>query len=217
MVCRRRSTCRRHGLTRYDAHPSLRGRRVFIFVGRLERWQKGLDLLLEAFGEAGLRDKAALVLVGPDCLESRRALRLQAERLGISRDVVFHAPAFGQDRANLLAAADVFSHPSRWEGLSLSVLAAAAAEKACLITGEADPLGAFERTGAAIIVQPNVSSIAEGLRLAAALSGDELRQIGARARAVADVEFRWPLIAQQLVDAYQHALGDERPACLLGS
>ena len=45
-------------------HPWLRGRQVFMFIGRLDPWQKGLDLLIEAFARAALRDAAALVLVG---------------------------------------------------------------------------------------------------------------------------------------------------------
>src|SRR4029453_12480057 len=48
----------------------LRDRKVFMFIGRLDLWQKGLDLLIEAFADAGLRD-AALVLVGPDYRGSR--------------------------------------------------------------------------------------------------------------------------------------------------
>jgi len=189
----------------YAERPWLRGRLVFMFIGRLEHWQKGLDLLLEAFAQAELRE-ATLVLVGPDCRGSRRVLTALAKRLGISSDVVFMESAFGQDRANLFAAANVFVHPSRWEGLSLSVLAAAATGKACLITREADPLGELERARAAIVVEANVSSIAEGLRRAAALRHDDLRAMGARARSVVEDNFSWPSIAGTLVEAYRRAL-----------
>ena len=189
----------------YEANASLRGRRIFMFIGRLEPWQKGLDLLIEAFAQAGLRD-AALVVVGPDWFGSRRTLGTLAERLGISSQVVFMGAAFGQDRANLFAAADVFVHPSRWEGMSLSVLAAAAAGKPCIITREADPLGELEPAQAAIIVEGNVSSIAEGVRQAAALSPQELQVMGARAQRVAETHLTWSSIAVRLVDAYRSAL-----------
>jgi glycosyltransferase involved in cell wall biosynthesis len=189
----------------YAALPWLRDQHVFMFIGRLDSWQKGLDLLVNAFARAGLRD-AALVLVGPDYRGSRRALTTLTGRLGISSRVVFVDAAFGPDRANLFAAADVFVHPSRWEGVSLSVLAAAAAGKACLITREADPLGELERAQAAIIVEASVSSVAEGLKRATALSRQELQVIGARARRVADAHFTWPAIAGKLIDAYRLAL-----------
>ena len=189
----------------YAESPWLRDRQVFMFIGRLDPWQKGLDLLIEAFAHAGLRE-AALVLVGPDCRGSRRTLATLADRLGILSQLVFTGPAFGQDRANLFAAADVFVHPSRWEGLSLSVLAAAAAGKPCLITREADPLGELERAQAAVIVEANVSSIAAGLRRAATLSGDELHTMGTRAKRVAETHFTWPAIAERLVAAYRSTL-----------
>jgi len=189
----------------YAEHPGLRGQRVFMFVGRLDLWQKGLDLLVEAFASAEL-PQASLVLVGPDWRGSRRALATRAEQLGISTRVVFIEPAFGQQKANLFAAADVFVHPSRWEGLSLSVLAAAAAGKACLITREADPLGELERAQAAVVVEATVSRIAEGLRQAAALSRQDLDIMGTRARRVAESHFTWPSIAATLVEAYRRAL-----------
>ena len=192
----------------YAEHPGLRDQRVFMFVGRLDPWQKGLDLLVEAFASAELPD-ASLVLVGPDCRGSRRALATRAERLGVSSRVVFIEAAFGQARADLFAAADVFVHPSRWEGLSLSVLAAAAAGKACMLTREADPLGELERAHAAVVVDASVSSIAQGLRHAATLSRHELHIMGTRARHVAETHFTWPSIAAKLVEAYRRGLAPQ--------
>jgi glycosyltransferase involved in cell wall biosynthesis len=121
-------------------------------------------------------------------------------------DVVFVDAAFGQDRANLFAAADVFVHPSRWEGVSLSVLAAAAAGKPCLLTREADPLGELERAQAAILVEGNVLSLSEGLRRAAALSRRELEDMGIRARRAAEARFTWTSMAHRLGEAYRRAL-----------
>jgi glycosyltransferase involved in cell wall biosynthesis len=180
-----------------------------MFIGRLDPWQKGLDLLVEAFARAGLHD-AGLVLVGPDCRGSRRTLEALADRLGVSAQVVFTGPAFGDDRANLFAAADVFVHPSRWEGVSLAVLAAAAAGKPCLITREADPLGELERAEAAIVVEATVSSIAAGLRRAATLSDQERQAMGQHARRVAEAQFTWPSIADKLGDFYRSALEHTR-------
>jgi glycosyltransferase involved in cell wall biosynthesis len=188
----------------FERWPHLRGRRVFMFLGRLDAWQKGLDLLLEGFASARL-PAAALILIGPDYRGARHRLTERAGRLGILSDVAFMEPAFGIDRANLFAAADVFVHPSRWEGLSLSVLAAAAAGKPCLITGLADPLGELARAGAAIIVEPHVGSIAAGLQRASALDRRQLQEMGRRARGVAADQFTWPSLAARLVAAYASA------------
>lgn len=192
----------------FARYPSLAGRRIFMFIGRLDPWQKGLDLLIEAFARADLRD-AALILVGPDYRDSRRSLAGLAERLGILSRVVFTGAAFGDERARLFAATDVFVHPSRWEGQSLSVLAAAAAGKPCLITRDADPLGALERANASVTVEPTVSSIAEGFVKFAALRACDLRVMSARAKQVAGAHASWPTIAERLAEAYRRALRHE--------
>jgi len=199
-----------HADALYVKHPWLRDRRVFMFIGRVDAWQKGLDLVVKAFAQASMPD-SALVLVGPDYRGSQNALRLLASRLGVSPQLIFMEPAFGEDRANLLAAADVFIHPSRWEGMSLSVLAASAAGKPCLITRDADPLGELERAHAALIVEATVTSVAAGLIQACCLSGEDLQAMGARALRVAEAHFTWPSIATRMGDAYRRAIRAERP------
>jgi glycosyltransferase involved in cell wall biosynthesis len=189
----------------YVRCPWLRDRQVFMFIGRLDAWQKGLDLLIQAFARARLRD-AALVLIGPDHRGSQRVLRTLAERLGILSDVVFLEPVFDEERANMLAAADVFVHPSRWEGVSLSVLAAAAAGKPCVITREADPLGHLEQEQAAVIVQADVSNIAQGLTKTSTLGSEGLRRMGMRARTVAAAYPKWDSIAAMMVSEIRNLL-----------
>jgi glycosyltransferase involved in cell wall biosynthesis len=189
--------------------PWVRGRFVFMFVGRLDVWQKGLDLLIISFAHARLRD-AALVLVGPEWRGSRRALARLAERHGVLSQVVFREPAFGEDRANLFAAADVFVHPSRWEGLSLSVLTAAAAGKPCLITREADPLGTLQGAEAAFIVDATVSSLTAGLRQTTMVRREELQKMGARGRGAVERHFSWHSTARELVHAYQAVFSPAR-------
>ena len=109
--------------------------------------------------------------------------------------MIFAGQAFGEDRSNLFAGADVFVHPSRWEGLSLSVLAAAAAGKPCLITRDADPLGELERAQAAILVDANVESIADGLRRAAVLPGENCWRWALAPGPWRLSKFDWPTIA----------------------
>jgi len=189
----------------YHEHPELRHSKIFMFIGRLDTWQKGLDLLIEGFAAAALRD-VALVLVGPDCRGSRHSLQALIDRRGLSLRVVLLEPAFGQDRVNLLAAAHMFVHPSRWEGVSLAVLGAAAAGTPCLLTRQADPLGELQRSRAAIVVEPTASSVAEGMRRAAALSASELQTMRARARCVVSAHPTWAMVAERLARAYRLAL-----------
>lgn len=184
--------------------PPLAGRRIFTFVGRLDPYTKGLDLLLLGFARADARG-AALVIVGPDWRGSRRKLEKLVAELDLTSRVVFTGAAFGQQKADLLAASDVVVHPSRWEGVSLSVLEGAAVGKPCLLTRPADPGGALAQAGAAISVEPSVEGVAGAVARFAAMTPERLSQMGARGRALIVSRFTWTAAAQTLADAYAEA------------
>ncbi len=177
---------------------------TFLFLGRLDPEQKGLDLLLEAWSEARLGASARLILVGPSWRNSRPRLEALASRLGVAAEVVFAGPASGRTKIDLLRLASVFVHVSRWEGLAFSVLEAAALGKPCLLTAAADPRGRFADTGAAIAVRPTPAEIASGLRSFARMNVAQREAMGRRARDLVESEFTWTPIARTLITAYRN-------------
>jgi glycosyltransferase involved in cell wall biosynthesis len=182
--------------------PSLQGKRIFLFLGRLDPVPKGLDLLLEAFAVARV-PKAVLVLVGPDWRGSLVRLREQVRYLGLEERVVFTGPVFGEEKWAYLAGADVFVHPSRWEaGLPFSVLEALAMGKPVLVSRAADP-GEIRVSGAGVTVEPRVAELSEALRALGTSSPEELERMGRRARALVEERYNWRIIAGRLVEAYQ--------------
>ena len=188
-------------------HPILDGRRVFLYLGRLDPAQKGLDLLVEAFTAAHL-EAAALVLVGPDYRGGRRRLEGLLARRRPSSPILLLDAVYGTERFEAIAGADVFVNTARWEGTPIAVLEAAAAGKPCLLSPVADPLGRLSESGGALCVAPRVDAIAEGLRRLADADAEALGHMGERARAVAVSEFRWPSSARLLAEAYaRHANG----------
>lgn len=194
-------------------HPILAGRRIFLFLGRLDPAQKGLDLLIRAFAAAGI--EAALVLVGPDFRGGRRKLERLVARVRPLAPVVFGGPVYGRARLDVLAGADVFVNPSRWEGMPIAVLEAAAMEIACLLTPPADPLGRLSASGAAVSVAPEVGAIADGLRRLQRASAADLHRMGQRAREIVASEFTWERGARLLADAYARHAGEPGLAPLL--
>ena len=188
-----------------ERHPELRGRRVFLFLGRLDPAQKGLDLLVRAFAAARL-DGAALVVVGPDYRRGRRSLERLLRRLRPSGPVVLREPVYGRERFEVLAGADVFVDTARWEGMPIAVLEAAALGRPCLLTPPADPLGRLSRAGGALAVEPRVESIMEALRELARMPAGELAAMGRRACEIATAEFSWSSSARILTRAYEAVL-----------
>jgi glycosyltransferase involved in cell wall biosynthesis len=178
-------------------------KRIFLFLGRLDAEQKGLDLLLRAFAQAQT-DAAALVVAGPDWGGNRLRLERAAQELGISSAVYFTGSVFGPQKFAFLADADVFVHPSRWEaGVPFSVLEAAAMRKPCLFTPEADASGIMSRYGAGIAVQPDAASISAGIRQFMTTDTSALEAMGERARSMIEAEFNWRPIAQRIVNSYR--------------
>lgn len=184
-----------------ELHPEVRGRRVFLFVGRVDPTTKGLDLLLDAFARTPLG--WALVLIGPGRGSDLQRLRELSRRLGLGSSVVFAGPAYGQTKYDLLAGAHVFVHPSRTEaGLPFSVLEAAALGKPCLVTQATDPSGLLARYGAGIVVPAEADEIANALASFASMDAARLTGMGANARTMVEREFRWEPIAGTIIDSY---------------
>lgn len=183
--------------------PQLAGRRIFLFLGRLDADQKGLDLLVRGFALA--RDEsAALVLAGPDLRGHQATLEGIAQDLGVSSSVFFTGSVFGREKYACLSDADVFAHPSRWEaGVPFSVLEAAAMRKPCLFTPGADASGIMGSYDVGVQVLADASSVGAGVSHFMAMSDAELLALGDRARCMVETEFNWKPTAQKLVDAYR--------------
>jgi glycosyltransferase involved in cell wall biosynthesis len=187
------------------------GALTFLFLGRLDPEQKGLDMLLEAWKRAALGEHARLILVGPSWRGGQMRLDVLAKRLGIESGIEFTGPAAGAHKIDLLRCASVFVLPSRWEGLSFAVLEAAALAKPCLLTVPSDPLGRFAAADAAVIVEPTQAAIAAGLQRYAEMNPADRSAMGERGRRLVEDEFTWPPVARTLVAAYRTAAAQRKP------
>ena len=187
-----------------ERFPAARGRRVALFLGRLDPLHKGLDLLLEGFARAVPRaPELLLAFVGPNWRGKQGELERLAARLGVSDRVIFWGPAHGREKYDLLASASVAVHTSRWEaGVPFSILEALAAGRPCLVSHAADPLGLIASSGAGATIRAEVGEIAGALEGLARASDADLARQGERARDLARREFAWPRIAGTVIAAY---------------
>lgn len=182
--------------TTLDAQPA------FAFCGRLTQHTKGLDLLLDGWARylaRGGRGRLALVGDGPD----RDALEARARALGPGARVTFHGALFGAEKLALLRACDVFLHPSRHEGMPVSVLEAAALGLPCVLSHETNLGEPFTRRAAGLVLPHNdAEHIARALlecdRLA---QSGELARLGANARALVVEEHDWRTLAGRAAHA----------------
>jgi len=186
-----------------EKHPELKGKKIFLFLGRLALHHKGLDLLVNGFSLFKSRDKYLLKIAGPDSEGKRKKLERMCDKLKIFPNVIFLGPVYGKEKNKLLKSIDVFVHTSRYEGISFAILEAAAFKKPLLLTPAADPCGMVKRYRAGVIVSPNSKCIADGFKKIAQLDKLELKRMGNRAGEMIKNEFSWENTALLLLDAYK--------------
>jgi len=167
-------------------------------VGRLYVF-KGFEYLLRALPPVFVDfPRARLILCGTGPLESR--LRGECERAGIADRV--HFLGFREDIPQVMAALDVFVQPSLREGLSISLIEAAAAglpSVACTITGNAE----IVRHGQTGILVPPADPAALGAAVRSLLEDPEAaREMGRAARRHAEARFSVERMVTEHLAAY---------------
>jgi glycosyltransferase involved in cell wall biosynthesis len=114
--------------------PELRGKRIFLFLGRLHP-KKGCELLVEAFANVAQHDPSLqLVMAGPDGSDLRQRLCALAERLGVDRSISWPGMLTGQLKMGAYRAAEAFVLPSHQENFGMSVAEALACSVPVLIS-----------------------------------------------------------------------------------
>ncbi len=110
---------------------------------------------------------------------------------------------------------DAFILPSFSEGLPMSVLEAWAYELPVVMTPFCNLPEGFD-AGAAILIQPDRSSIREGLLSLFEYSDVDLKTMGQKGRSLVASKFTWPTIAADMKSVYAWCLGGgDKPACMM--
>ncbi len=192
-----------------------RAERILLFLGRLDP-KKRVQELVRAWALAGVaRFGWRLRIVGwghPGYVEATRDL---VAELGVERSVDLPGPAFGQQKSRVLREADAFVLPSVSEGLPMAVLEAWSHALPVIMTPQCNLPEGFA-AGAAIEIEPEPSSIAEGVRQLAQMSEDDRKRMGRAGRALVEQQFTWPRVARQMREVYAWVLGGgPPPSCVM--
>lgn len=97
------------------------------YVGRIEKYQKGLDILISACSIVAdeLRDsRTSLHLYGPDRENSFFELKNDIEINNLSDVIILHESVFGKEKETVLLNSDAFIMTSRFEGLPMGMIEA---------------------------------------------------------------------------------------------
>lgn len=129
--------------------------------------------------------------------------------------VVFLGPQFNEAKATCYRNCDAFILPSFSEGLPMVILEAWAYGKPVIMTPQCNLPEGFA-AGAAIRIEPNTESLAQGLRMLFQSSISDLQSTGACGRALVAGRFAWPKIATEMKSVYEWVLGGgAKPECVV--
>jgi poly(glycerol-phosphate) alpha-glucosyltransferase len=199
------------------APPKAHSGRSILYLGRFHPL-KGLRGLIEAWSL--VREEAAaanwrLILAGWDQNGHRAELERLADQLRVRSTVTFLGPQFDADKDRHFAATSAFILPSESEGMPVSILDAWSWRLPVLMTEACNlPDGADAK--AAIMMAPEVNSIAAALRQLFSLSDSEREAMGRNGRCHVEERYQWPSIGNSMSEVYDWILGHgPRPACVL--
>ena len=189
-----------------ERYSQLRGKIIFLFLGRLDVQHKGLDLLLEAFARLARECRNVhLVLAGPDEGGGVARINLLAQQYGVNDSVTLTGLISGQDKLAALQGADAFVLPSRFEGLSIAILEALYVGLPMLVTDQVGLCDEIRRIGAGLVVPVRSESIYYGLlKLAQERTRASMRGRGIE---LIEREYSWDAIARDLVEQIQEMVG----------
>lgn len=177
------------------------------YCGRLATQHKGLDFLLGGFASYKARGGAGeLWLIGEG--EDRARLERQAAENGSAAWARFLGARHGEEKFNLMASIDVFVHSSRWEGLPMACLEAAAMGKPLLVSRETNLAEYVERSGAGLVLdETSAAGVERALdHIQRLYEGGQLQEMGERARSLVETEFSWERNARSFVAAIRAAI-----------
>jgi len=181
------------------------------YVGRIDIYTKGLDLLLEAI--AILKQKHSygnvkLLFVGPYFTKrDRKLLNLMIKNLDLHSSVLLVGEKYDEEKVRYFQAFDVFVHPSRFEGMPMAVLEAMALGCPCLATSGSNMADVIERNGG-WKCEANPDSIARAIKEIYE-ARDILKQVGEKLKYAANKNYSWDNIASRLKDEYRRLLTEK--------
>jgi glycosyltransferase involved in cell wall biosynthesis len=182
---------------------------VILSVGRLEL-NKGFSVLIEALHQ--VRDKLPAnwvwVLVGSGPAKSR--LRKELQRTGLSDRARLVGSVSDDELSSLYQRADLFVHPTLYEGSSLVTLEAMAHSKP-VVASSAGGIRDKVRDGrSGFLVPPGDAEALANAVLRALSMGSSLAPFGQEGRRVVEAEFSWAQRIPKLLEIYREILSERR-------
>ena len=177
----------------------------FTYIGRLDPYHKGLDLMIQAIAlkKAILMDhNCRFTLYGPDQFGRGDQIRKLISDYDVAELVTLKPEVSGNDKENILLDSDVFIQTSRFEGMPMGLLEAMSYGLPVLVTDGTTLGEKVKEYDAGWSAETSVESIA-GL-LQKVIEEERCFEIKSQAAIrLIEENFEWSKVAQETVDKYR--------------
>ena len=192
--------------------PQTLGKRLILFLGRLNV-KKGLELLIQAFGQiARERDDLHLVIAGPDNEGYGTQVRKWLARENVLTKATFTGIVVGDGKADLLRDAELFVLPSYAENFGLAAVEAMAAGLPLVISNKVNIWRELEEAGAGLVVECDAHALAGAMRKLLE-NREAAKKMGEQGRRLARQRFSSDVVAREMLGLYRD-IASRRPQTL---
>jgi glycosyltransferase involved in cell wall biosynthesis len=184
------------------AHAALAGRRVILFLSRLDP-KKNLEALIDAMALSPmLKSSCALIIAGTGESGYVASLQAKAAAAGLSDRIVWLGHVEGAQKRAAFATANVFVLPSFSENFGIAAIEALLAGVPCVLGEGVAIANEIEKAGGGLAITPEPDAISRALECIVGNEG--LRSsMGARGAEFASREYSASTMTRRLLALYE--------------
>jgi glycosyltransferase involved in cell wall biosynthesis len=185
------------------AHPALQGKRVLLFLSRIQV-KKGCDLLIEAFAKVAEQDPTLhLLMAGPDQTGWVGELQALAQTRGIADRISWPGMLQGDMKWGAFYSAEAFMLPSHQENFGIAVAEAMGCGLPVLISDKVNIWREIEADGAGIVNTDTVSGTVKTLQGWLAMDAQARKKMAHQAKTTFMQRFTVEAMADSLLAAFK--------------
>lgn len=179
-----------------------------LFIGRIDSYHKGLDILLDALENEKFKDLINLYLVGPYLGEANKEyIENRMSNSKVLKNIVnIEGPKYADEKTKYYREADFFIHTSRHEGMPMAVLEAMSAGIPVIVTPGTNMVEIIKESSGGLIVDFDKKSIKQTIDKATVLTKEDLFEMGNKAKKYCQTELSWDTIIEEYEKMYQELL-----------